>query len=302
MMMKDTLLKSAEPVVVPVTRLVMKKHYQNSQKLTDVVPNQNVLVLAPHMDDETIGLGGTIRRHANTGSKVTCLFITDGGQSVSRLPGEELSTVRKAEINQIQPILGINQVSYCDLPDGHVRDRPELSGIIAEHIQRLQPDIIYATTFVDAHPDHVATAEALADSLEQVDNVDPVIRLYEINCPFPPAAINCLIDISETLPAKHQAIDVFQSQAIAFDGFLELNRMKAHLAENAIDAAEGFLQLSSREFQKIIEAVRKEPYDYPRLFKQANRTVTLLWAIYKNNRLKKRIYQQHLPSHPGIHR
>ncbi|QTN00819.1 hypothetical protein ERJ70_16945 [Sediminibacillus dalangtanensis] len=301
-MMKDTLLKSAEPVVVPVTRLVMKKHYQNSRKLTDMLPNQNILVLAPHMDDETIGLGGTIRRHADTGSQVTCLFITDGGQSVSRLPGNELAALRKAEISQVQPILGINQVFYCDLPDGHVGNRPELSGMIAEHIQRLRPDIIYATTFVDAHPDHVATAEALADALELVDNVDPVVRLYEINCPFPPTAINCLIDISETMPAKRQAIDVFQSQAIAFDGFLELNRMKAHLAENAINAAEGFLQLSSQEFQKMIQAVKKEHYDYPKLFKQANRTVTLLWAIYKNHRLKKRIYQQHWSSHPGIHR
>ncbi len=301
-MMKDTLLKSAEPVVVPVTRLLMKKHYQNSQKTASVVPNQHILVLAPHMDDETIGLGGTIRRHADTGSQVTCLFITDGGRSVSRLPGKELAVLRKAEISQVQPILGIDQVVYCDLPDGDVGNRPDLSGTIAEHIKRLQPDIIYSTTFVDAHPDHVATAEALAGALEQVDSINPLIRLYEINCPFPPAAINCLIDISETLPAKRRAIGVFQSQAIAFDGFLELNRMKAHLAENAIDAAEGFLQLSSKEFQEIMQAIKNENYDYPKLFKQANRTVTLLWAIYKNHRLKKRIYQQHWPSHPGTHR
>ncbi|WP_053218141.1 PIG-L deacetylase family protein [Virgibacillus senegalensis] len=301
-MIKNSFLKSAAPIVVPVTRQVMKKHYQNSLNLTDLVPNQNILVVAPHMDDETIGLGGTIRRHADTGSKVTCLFITDGGSSVSRHSREELSKIRKAEISRVQPILGIDQVIYCDLPDGQARERPELSGMIAEHIQRLKPDIVYCTTFVDAHPDHVATAEALADALIQTENVNPVIRLYEINCPFPPGVINCLIDITETISAKRQAIDVFQSQAIAFDGFLELNRMKAHLAENTIEAAEGFLQLSSKEFEQIIQTIKNNPYDYPKLFKQANRTVTLLWAIFKNHRLKKRIYQQSWPSHPGIHR
>src|SRR5579885_3094484 len=37
-----------------------------------------VLVLAPHMDDEVIGPGGTLRRHVEAGAAVTVVFLTDG--------------------------------------------------------------------------------------------------------------------------------------------------------------------------------------------------------------------------------
>ena len=39
---------------------------------------EKVMVLAPHMDDETIGCGGTLARHVRAGASVTVVFLTDG--------------------------------------------------------------------------------------------------------------------------------------------------------------------------------------------------------------------------------
>src|SRR6185437_3709814 len=39
--------------------------------------NQRVLVLAPHMDDETLGCGGALAAHVAQGSAVTVVFLTD---------------------------------------------------------------------------------------------------------------------------------------------------------------------------------------------------------------------------------
>src|ERR1700722_16160488 len=66
-----------------------------------------VVVLAPHMDDEVIGCGGTLARHVAAGAKITVIFLTDGRHG-GRIPSGEagaraqagqqtLAEVRKAE-------------------------------------------------------------------------------------------------------------------------------------------------------------------------------------------------------------
>src|SRR5882724_2841134 len=51
-----------------------------------------ILVLAPHMDDETLGCGGTIARHAQAGADVAVVFLTDGrygSGAIAALPEPE---------------------------------------------------------------------------------------------------------------------------------------------------------------------------------------------------------------------
>jgi LmbE family N-acetylglucosaminyl deacetylase len=36
----------------------------------------NVVVIAPHPDDESLGVGGTILRHKSENDKVSCIFVT----------------------------------------------------------------------------------------------------------------------------------------------------------------------------------------------------------------------------------
>jgi len=40
-----------------------------------------VLVLAAHPDDEVLGMGGTIARHAGAGDRVRIVCVTDGSSS-----------------------------------------------------------------------------------------------------------------------------------------------------------------------------------------------------------------------------
>ncbi|HXN05976.1 MAG TPA: PIG-L family deacetylase, partial [Nitrospiria bacterium] len=45
-----------------------------STPLEELPKGENILVIAPHIDDETIGCGGTLAKHAHSGKKVTVLF------------------------------------------------------------------------------------------------------------------------------------------------------------------------------------------------------------------------------------
>ncbi|MFC0525294.1 PIG-L deacetylase family protein [Pontibacillus salicampi] len=295
MNVKQMLMNASEPIINPITKAVLKKHYNRSLELSEPGPYKRVVVFAPHMDDETIGAGGTIRRHLQEGAEVHCIFSTDGASSESELPKEELSRMRKEEMEKVNTILHMHSIRYMDLPDGQVESNAHSQGLLLELLKEIDPDLIYCTPFVDAHPDHVATGAILADTLQLWNKEDVTVRLYEINCPIPPDEINCVIDITSTYDTKKKAIDKFSSQVIAFDGFLALNRLKKNLVnDGAVKAAEAFIELSEDEFIKQYDALRQKNYAYHEIFKQANRTVTLLWAIYKNYPQKKQMYQERL--------
>jgi len=81
-----------------------------------------VAVLAPHMDDETLGCGGTIARHVRAGASVTTIFLTDGrhgsvtnaalwGQERAR-EEETLVTTGKEEARRAGDVLGVQAARH----------------------------------------------------------------------------------------------------------------------------------------------------------------------------------------------
>lgn len=294
MNVKKLIFRATRPVTVPLTRVILKRHYKADKPLSGTKGAKKILILAPHMDDETIGPGGTVRKHADEGAEVHCVFTTDGSNSVSELNKEELMKVRMEEINAVKQILGLTNVYSLNLPDGRVVSDQAAQARLKDILEEVQPDIIYSTLFVDAHPDHTATAKILSDTLRLLPSFNCTVRLYEINCAIPPEYINCVVDISDTLKYKKAAIAQFQSQAIAFDGFLTLNRIKRKLTKSRVKAVEGFLELSVQELIRYDTSLDTFSYNYPDLFKQVNRTETLVWAIYQNLKKKREIYKKSL--------
>ena len=93
--MKQALMKNAAPVLNPAIKASLKRFYQAEKPLTPLEPAQRVLVFAPHIDDETIGLGGTIRRYADSGAQVTIAIITDG-KTAMPLPSKPIRWPKRA--------------------------------------------------------------------------------------------------------------------------------------------------------------------------------------------------------------
>lgn len=289
---KKMIIALSKPFVLPATRMALKRMYTN--ELTSVVPTEKrVLILAPHVDDETIGAGGTICTHIEQGATVRCVYLTDGGKSQSELPREELIEERKKEAERVQQILGIHELEYYHLPDGEVESNKQTQQLLVNTITEFAPDVIYCPTLVDCHTDHVATGRILSDTLKQLPGEEITIRLYEINCLLPVDEINCVIDISNFFAKKQQAVKIFESQAIDFDGFIELSKVKASLLKHAsVDAVETFMELSRNDFIEFYDLVDKEGFTYADHFKQVNKSVTLLWGTLQNKQLKNEIYRK----------
>ncbi|MGM0896955.1 MAG: PIG-L deacetylase family protein [Bacillota bacterium] len=290
--MKQAIMKNAAPVLNPAIKASLKRFYAADKPLTRLEPTERVLVFAPHIDDETIGLGGTIRRYADSGAQVTIAIITDGKNSnASSVEADKLAETRKQELRSIQDLLGFTDVRYLDYPDSEIKHVAS-SERFQELIEEIRPDTVYATSLIDAHPDHVYSAHLVADALEHTAHQPTIVREYEINCPVPPAEINCIIDITDQFPLKQRATEAFKSQVIAFDGFLALAEIKAsQTADQQARYVETFIENTPQQFIEAANHLKAGDRQYEKHFKQANRTVTLWWAIFKNLKLKKAIYQ-----------
>src|SRR5687767_14009327 len=123
----------------------------------------NVLVIAPHPDDEAIGCGGGICLHIAKGERVTAVFLTSGELGLKHLECGEACKIREAEARAAAKILGISQVDFLGQPDWTLGDHVEAAAaVLAPILSRERPQIIYAPHSNEWHPDHKA-ANAILD-------------------------------------------------------------------------------------------------------------------------------------------
>jgi len=215
-----------------------------------------VVVLAPHMDDEVIGCGGTIARHVRAGSDVAVIFLTDGRHGGgANIPQADLVGVRKAEARRAAQILGVRAVTFLDAEDTRLRSDHAVAGRLRVILERERPEIVYLPCFMDAHPDHRATTRVLL-AATRGSALRFECRAYEVWTPLVP---NCLIRIDDTVHLKQQALSCYESQLAVMDylhGSLGLNAFRAMgLGSHAARFAEAFHSLELAEYRRVYCAV-----------------------------------------------
>ncbi len=127
----------------------------------DPRPAQAVVV-APHPDDEILGVGGLIALLAAAGTRVDVVSVTDGeashpGGSVSP---SDLARRRVAETVAALGVLGVcRTVRRLRLPDGggNTLEQP-----VAEALRVVSGTWLFAPWSGDGHPDHAAVGRSCA--------------------------------------------------------------------------------------------------------------------------------------------
>ena len=126
----------------------------------------NVLVFAPHADDEILGCGGTIARHAAEGDKVYVCVITRGKPPVYKVSDELLESQphnRMEEVEASNKCLGIIRTYFLQFPAVMLETVPryELNKSIVEVINEVKPEIVYIPHYGDMQKDHELSSEAV---------------------------------------------------------------------------------------------------------------------------------------------
>ena len=120
----------------------------------------NVLVIAAHPDDEVIGCGGTLARHAAQGDSIHIIFLADGESSRSVVP----SMIERRQIMAINAanILGCQEPIFLGLPDNKLDTVPflDLVQTLENAAIPLLPEIIYTHHGGDLNIDHRLACQA----------------------------------------------------------------------------------------------------------------------------------------------
>jgi len=194
--------------------------------------NNNILIIAPHPDDETLACGGTIMKRLKEGWEVVVVFMTDGRHALSNKgilsnpTPEELQKIRRVEAVTAAKILGVPEKNliFWDFEDLSLSKNYEaVRSKTSKVLYDIQPVEIYFPSDKDLNKDHQTANEILEECVEglkfkatayQYFLFPKFVRLR----PF----FNWLtkrykhnlraIDISEFVAQKAAALDAYTSQ------------------------------------------------------------------------------------------
>lgn len=212
----------------------------------------NVLIIAPHRDDEIIGVGGTILKRKAGGNRVTvCVVTSSKGYEVS----DYVKTVHEEMLAALK-FCGVDK--YYGLPFKPIilesYSRAVLNREIMEVLKNEMPDEVYIPFWGDMQKDHRIVADAAMVVMRSKYAHRPKrIYAYEtlsetgINLPIVENAFipNVFEDISDYLEEKKRAFAHYRSQIGDFPELRSLETMEALAklrgATVNVNAAEAFM-------------------------------------------------------------
>lgn len=195
-----------------------------------------ILILSPHPDDESIGCGGTIRKHIVQKDIVEIIFLTSGEKGdPQNYTAFEMMKIREKEARAAAKTLGVKKIEFWREPDGALCVTKKLSNHIYSKLLKFRPNIIYVTHDKEIHPDHRAAAQATREGLSlflksKASLEKPVILMYEVWTPI--REIDQMVDISPYIGIKLAAIKSHASQCGLLkyhEAALALNRYRGEM-------------------------------------------------------------------------
>jgi len=207
------------------------------------------LILSPHPDDETIGMGGTIAKAVSRGIEVYVVELTSGERG-----GDP--DVRKSEVVKALSILGVpsENILFADFPEGSILEKEaEFKDLLGRLFDKVNPITLFVPSPFEYHPDHravsILTARWIKEN-ESLFKLHHLLGFYEITRA---SETNFIVCIDDTVRVKVKAIKVFSSQPELKKYLrvsLGINRARTY-SVNHCKFAEAFFLNPVKEFDRL---------------------------------------------------
>ena len=196
---------------------------------------KRILVVAPHPDDETLGVGGTIAKYSAQGDEVFVLMVSGHLPPIySRKAYEE--TV--SEAYSAFSVLGVEKSEFLEIPATMIGDQPlhEVNARISKVVNDFNPHIVLCP-YPDRHIDHRLVFDAVMVATRPVGFGRDIemVAAYETlsethwNAPHiePNFTPNWVVDISDHISKKLNALECYKSQISEFPGPRSIEAVEA---------------------------------------------------------------------------
>jgi len=187
-----------------------------------IAEDDKILIIAPHPDDECIGMGGLLLKYPQ---KCDVWVLTDGSHGkTDACSKSEIVSIRRKELDREMNIIGVNSYRVIGIEDA----------TLSQHVNCLCSEDLscYTKIFVpnkeDIHPDHRAAYIALRNAVKYQNRKNVEVYQYEVSAPLP--AVTHMINLEEDIKKKIELISLHESQTKLFDycGIaLHLNALRA---------------------------------------------------------------------------
>ena len=199
---------------------------------------QNVVVIAPHPDDETLGLGGTIKRFTKNKINVSILIVSGHLPPLYKKKDFDQTLL---ESKKVFKYLGVSDYEFMRIPATKVNELSvaDLNKKISKFITDRTPDTVFIP-FPDRHIDHRIIFDSSVVACRPLNKKSPKnVFLYETlsethwNVPNvePSFQPTVFVNIDETIKDKISAMRLYKSQ---------INSNTPSRSEDAIEALAKF--------------------------------------------------------------
>ena len=123
---------------------------------------KNILVIAPHADDEILGCGATISKLAKEGNSVFILIATNASVGAPELFGPEIIKQVRSEALSAHKILGVKNTFFLELPAPALDQFPiyKIANAFSKIIKDNDIDTVFIPHRGDCHKDHGVVHDA----------------------------------------------------------------------------------------------------------------------------------------------
>jgi len=215
----------------------------------------NILIIAAHTDDETLGCAGAIQWHIQRGDKVYAMSFTDGVSSRSEKKSLEAIKTRKQNSKKVEKLLKFKWIKNLSYPDNQLDTIPLLEIIreIEKVTDLIKPTIVYTHSTSDLNIDHRTVGHATLTALRpEPKQYCKEIRMFEIpsstdfsfgkiNTYFTP---NIFLEITKFWKKKEIALKSYKKEmkkypnSRSLKGVLNLAKVRGN--QSGVQMAEAF--------------------------------------------------------------
>ena len=218
---------------------------------------ETVLAIGAHPDDEVLGPGGTLAKHADAGDEVHALIVTEG--TTTQYDDDSIIEQKQEAARACADRLGLEELHFGDLTDmkldmtAHV----EVNAVIEEVIEAIEPNVVYTHSPHEVNNDHVEVYDSTLVAARPGSGVD---RIYTYETPSSTEWVggdrrqfssNRYVDISGYVDAKIEAFTEYDTEVREFPHPRSERSIRARATtrgtEAGFEAAEAFSLVTARE-------------------------------------------------------